>query len=203
MNKYILYGQVATLITAMAYLPYIFSILKNKTKPDRTTWSILFLIGIITFFTYRGVGADTTLGVAFVNVIGPLIIFLLSLKFGEGWKNKNNFKYLIFSVIAIILWQIYKSPLVGLIFNLMADFMAFVPTIKKSFSRPWTEDLLTWCLFAIGGIINLFAIKEWRFDIFIYPIYILLAEGGVATLLLWSYLKRELPALLQKKGKVL
>lgn len=191
MDKYILYGQIATLITAVAYLPYIVSILKNKTKPDRTTWSVLFLIGIITFFAYRSVGADATLGVALVNVIGPFIIFLLSLKFGEGWKNKNDFKYLVLSVIAVILWQLYKSPLVGLIFNLLADSIAFIPTIKKSFLRPWTEDLLTWGIFAIGSIFNLFAIEQWRFEIAIYPLYILFAEGIVVVLLLRSYFKDE------------
>src|SRR3989338_4393216 len=101
MEKYILYEQIATVITIIAYLPYIVSILKNKTKPDRTTWSVLFFIGIITFLAYKSVGASTTLGVALANVIGPFIIFLLSLKFGEGWKNKNDFKYLAISLIAI------------------------------------------------------------------------------------------------------
>lgn len=189
MEKYTLYGQIATTIIVLAYLPYIFSVFKNKTKPDRTTWFTLFLIGIITFITYKAVGANATLGVALANVIGPFIIFILSLKFGGGWKNINDFKYLIFSLIAVILWQVYKSPLIGLTFNLLADFIAFIPTIKKSFFRPETEDLLTWCLFTIGNIINLFAIEQWRFDIVIYPAYILLAEGIVAVSLLVSYFK--------------
>lgn len=199
MGKYILYGQIATLLTAIAYLPYIISILKNKTKPDRTTWSVLFLISIITFLAYRSVGANATLGVAFVNVIGPFIIFILSLKFGEGWKNRSDFKYLIFSVIAVVLWQVYESPFVGLLFNLIADFIAFIPTIKKSFSRPWTEDLLTWCIFTIGGILNLFAIEHWQFDIVIYPMYILLAESSVVILLLWAFLikNKKFSSLLQ------
>ena len=134
MENYILYGQIATFVTIIAYLPYIFSILKHRTLPDRTTWSVLFSIGIITFLAYRSIGADATLGVALANVVGPFVIFLLSLKFGEGWKNINDFKYLIFSVIAIILWQVYDSPLIGLIFNLSADLVAFIPTIKKIFA---------------------------------------------------------------------
>ena len=143
MEKYTLYGQIATIVIVIAYLPYIVSIFKNRTKPNRTTWLVLFLIGIITFIAYRGVGANATLGVALANVVGPFIVFLLSLKFGEGWKNLNDLKYLIFSLMAVILWQVYQSPLIGLIFNLLADFIAFIPTVKKSFSRPQTEDLLT------------------------------------------------------------
>lgn len=199
MEKYILYGHIATIITAIAYLPYIFSILEKKTKPDRTTWSVLFLIGIITFLSYRKVGADTTLGVAFVNIIGPFIIFLLSLRFGEGWKNKNDFRFLILSLLAVILWQIYNSPLIGLVFNLLADFIAFIPTVKKSFYRPETEDLLTWFLFTIGGIFNLFAIRQWEFGIIIYPAYILFAEGSVTIMLIWSFLVKgkKFPAGLQ------
>ncbi len=190
-SNYALWGQIATLITGLAYFPYIFSILKHKTKPDRTTWSVLFLIGIITFFAYQEVGAIETLGVALANVIGPFVIFLLSIKYGEGWKNISDFKYLAFSLIAVILWRVYDSALIGLIFNLVADLIAFIPTIKKSFFRPWTEDFLTWGLFVFGGVVNLFAIESWSFEIVIYPAYILLAEGSVFVILMVSYFKKR------------
>jgi len=191
MEKYILYGQIATTIITIAYLPYIFSIFQNKTSPNRTTWLVLFLIGIITFIAYKEIGANATLGVALANVIGPFIIFILSLKFGEGWEDMSDLKYLIFSLIAIILWQIYQSPFIGLIFNLLADSIAFIPTIQKSYFRPKSEDLLTWCLFAIGNIINLFAIEQWSFDIAIYPVYILIAEGIVFLLLFIHFFKSK------------
>ena len=194
MNK-ILYGEIATAITVIAYLPYIFSIFKNKTKPNRTTWLVLFLIGFITLIVYKEAGASATLGVAFANTVGPLIIFILSLNFGKGWEKLSDFKYLLFSLIAIVLWQIFDSPVVGLIFNLVADFIAFLPTIRKSFKEPWTEDLLTWCLFVVGGIINLFAVETWVFAIVIYPLYILLAEGLVAILLLRAYILSRLKKL--------
>lgn len=188
MDLHIFYGQIATFLIIIAYLPYIISILKNKTEPSKTTWFILFLIGLITFFAYKGVGAHATLGVALANVIGPFIIFILALKFSD-WKNKGDFKYLIISVVAIVLWQIYDSPLIGLIFNLLADFIAFTPTMVKSYLSPKTESLLAWCLFTVGNIINLFAIEQWEFGIFIYPIYILVVEGIVVILLSSSYFK--------------
>ena len=189
MENYTLYGQIATSIITIAYLPYVFSIISNRTKPNKTTWLVLFLIGIITFFAYKNVGAVATLGVALANVIGPLFIFILSLKYGEGWENIKDFKYLILSVIAIILWQIYDSPLTGLVFNLIADSTAFLPTIVKSYLRPETEDMLTWFLFLTGNIINLFAIEMWQFSIYIYPVYILIAESIVFLLLFIHFFK--------------
>ncbi len=183
------WGIVATYITIFAYLPYILSILKGTTKPNRTTWVVLFLIGLVSFITYKDIGATTTLGVPLANVIGPLIIFVLSIKFGEGWETLNDFKYLLISGVAIVLWQIYDSPLLGLIFNLFADFIAFIPTLKKSFFKPQTENTLTWCLFSFGGILNLLAIDKWIFSIIVYPLYILIAESTVAFLLLRSHFK--------------
>jgi len=177
--------------TVIAYVPYIVSIFRNRTKPNRTTWLVLFLIGAITFIVYRDAGAQATLGVALANVVGPLVVFILAIKFGEGWKGKGDFKYLVFSAIAIALWQLYDSPVIGLVFNLLADFIAFLPTIKKSFQEPWTEDLPTWCIFTLGGIINLLAIEQWQFHIVIYPLYILLAEGSVAGLLLWVHFTKN------------
>lgn len=161
---------------ALSYVPYIFSILKNKTKPDRTTWLIFSFISIISFFTYKEIGANYTLGFAFANMIGSFLIFIFSIKYGEGWEELGNLKYLIFSLIAIILWQVFDSALLGLIFNLVADFFAFLPTLKKSFFRPWTEDLPAWIICTIGNAINLLAIEHWTFSIALYPVYIFLAE---------------------------
>lgn len=187
-----LFGEIATVITIVAYLPYILSILRNKTKPDRTTWFVLFLIGAITFIVYKSIGATTTLGVSLANVIGPFIVFILSIKFGEGWNKLSDFKYLFISCIAIVLWQLFESPLLGLIFNLTADLIAFIPTIKKSILEPWTEDILTWCLFVAGGVVNLLAIDQWTFSVALYPLYILSAEGLVAIILLRAKLIKKI-----------
>lgn len=198
MEEHVLYGQIATFVIAIAYLPYIISILRNKTEPDKTTWLVFSLMGIITFIAYKDVGAHATLGIALANVIGPFVIFLLSLKFSD-WKDKNDLKYLILSLIAIALWRIYNSPLIGLMFNLFADFIAFMPTMVKSFLVPRTEDLLTWLLFTVGNIISLFAIEQWSFSIAIYPVYLLLTEGVVVILLLASHFRKGNVNLLQEK----
>jgi hypothetical protein len=187
-----LYGEIATAITIIAYLPYIISILHHKTKPNRTTWLVLFLIGVITFIVYRSVGATTTLGVSLANVAGPFVVFILSCRYGEGWNTLSDFKYLLISIFAIILWQIFDSPLLGLIFNLSADFIAFLPTIQKSIVEPWTEDLLTWWLFTLGGILNILAIQQWTLSIALYPLYILLAEGLVAIILARAYFLKKI-----------
>ena len=198
MWDHIFYGQIATLIIILAYFPYIISILKNRAEPDKTTWLVFSLMGIITFIAYREVGAHATLGVALANIVGPFIVFLLSLKF-SNWNDKNDFKYLIFSLIAIVLWKVFDSPLLGLTFNLLADFIAFIPTIVKSFLAPKTEDFLAWGLFTIGNIVSLFAIEQWSFSIAIYPLYLLITEGIVVLLLLTSYFNKSNINLLQKK----
>jgi hypothetical protein len=179
----VIFAYIATALTVIAYVPYIKAILGKKVTPNRVTWLVLFLLGTISAIAYYKVGAKLTLWVAIANVIGPLVTFLLSIKFGEGWA-KSELKYLLGSLFAITLWIVTGSPLWGLIFNLGADFFGFIPTIIKSYYRPKSEDVFTWFLFVLGGCFNLLAIEAWDFQIAVYPIYIVAAESIVLFLLM-------------------
>lgn len=176
-------GNAATVITIVAYIPYILSILKGKTKPSKVTWFVISVIGLVNFLFYREIGADNTLGIALVNVFGPFIILMLCIIRDGFSNNKGDLKYLIISAVAIILWATTGLPGPALAFNLVADFAGFFPTIKKSFLFPRTEDLLTWFLFFIGGVVAMLSLEEFTFGLIIYPLYIIIAEGAVFFIL--------------------
>ena len=60
---------------------------------------------------------------------------------------------------------------------------AALPTLKKSFAEPETEDLLTYILYTIGGLFTVLAVQEWTFAIAITPIYILSLNALIVLLL--------------------
>ena len=122
---------------------------------------------------YQATGATTTLPLAVASIITSLTVAILSLKYWDWEKRFAVFEYtcLVISVISIIIWVVLKNPALALSFNFLADFIAFLPTIKKVYLDPRSEDATTWAIIVIADILSLFAITEWSYDIALLPVY--------------------------------
>lgn len=181
----IINGWLAGIITFCGYVPYFISTVKGKTKPHRATWWILVLVGLMLVGSYYSLGAKDSLWVPIGYVIGPLIIAILSLWYGEaGWSTFDTL-CLTGASIAGILWWLFRSPLIALIINLTMDWFGLMPTVKKAYHRPHTEDQLSWICWFFGSFLNLFAIEHWTFELGIYPIYMVLGNGIIVILVCW------------------
>lgn len=184
-----LFGLLAGLLTMVAYGPYLLSTIKGKTKPNRATWWILVVVGVMLASSYYALGAHSTLWVPLSYIIGPLVIASLSIKFGEGGLSKLDIICLIGAFSGFILWWIFANPLIALIINLIIDFLGLIPTIKKSYLRPHTEDEISWVLWFAGSFLNLMAMDIWSVSLFIYPIYMVIGNGLIALLVCQKYIR--------------
>jgi hypothetical protein len=178
-----LFGFTAGVVSFFAYLVYIKSIINKKTKPSRTTWWIFTFVGLITSLSYYFSGAIETMWVPIFDVIGVLIVAILSIKYGEGGSDKLDVYCFLGSIFSLILWFIFKNPLMALILNLFMDFIAIIPTIKKSYLRPQDESRMSWLITFIANLMNFGAITKISFGIIIYPLYMTLSNGFITYLL--------------------
>ncbi|KKQ78180.1 MAG: hypothetical protein A3A96_00180 [Candidatus Zambryskibacteria bacterium RIFCSPLOWO2_01_FULL_39_39] len=178
-----IFGVVAGIISFGAYIVYIISILKGETKPSRATWWILTIVGSVTGISYYFSGAVDTIWVPVADVFGIFIVAILSIKYGEGGLNPFDITCFFVSMTGLVLWYIFKSPVIALILNLSMDFVGMLPTIKKSYLEPTGESGFSWLLTFIGNVLNFGAIGSATFGVLIYPIYMSITSGSVATLL--------------------
>lgn len=178
------FAIIGALIYVLAFSRYIYSTLKDKNKPNRATWFIWAFLGFILLFSYYSGGARETIPLLIVNQLGMCIIFLISLKFGEGGYTKFDIYCLFGAFVSILVWFISRNPLYALLFGILTDLFGALPTIKKSFVDPVHEDKITWILFLLGNSFNLLAIKNWNFEIYIYPLYMVLLCFTVLIILL-------------------
>lgn len=183
-------GKAAGIITLVALIPYVIAILRKETKPNRATWWIWLVVGLMIGISYYSSGAKHTIWVPVTYVIGPLIIVALSFKYGEGGWTWFDRSCLLVAGISAVLWWMFKTPLIALLINLFIDFLGALPTIRKSYSEPKGEDRTAWTLFFAGNVVNLFAVETWTFSIAVYPIYMLLLTGTIAGLLFLRPRKR-------------
>lgn len=177
-------GWSAAVFSILGYIPFVIAILRkeNPVRPNRATWFIWALVSGIIFVSYYEAGARETAVVPFFYAIGSSAIALLSLKYGVGGWTPFDRKCLYAAGASLVLWVAFGSPLIALLTNTAVDIIGGLPTVKKSYHNPDSEDRLTWMFFFLGAAMNVFAIREWTFIIAFYPVAIMALIVVIFTL---------------------
>ncbi len=176
------FGIAAGILAMAAYVPYIYSVLKGRTRPNRASWFIWSVLGIIIFASYWSIGARDTIW--FVMPFGMIITALLSVKYGVGGWTPFDRLCLIGAGAGLLLWWISGIALTALIISIMIDMVGYLPTIRKLWHDQKSEDALAWMMFVAGAALNIFALESWAFELAVVPIYLLVFNSTVLALIL-------------------
>jgi len=190
---------VATALAILSYVPYIRSILKGKTRPSRATFGIWALISVVEVGSYTASGARSTLLLPLVYAIGGIAVFCLSLTRGVGGTQKVDLFCLAGALLGVICWVLTKNPHVALYLSMLASGFGFVPTIKKAYFQPETEDALAWSLSGVAAVLNVLAISNRVVYNYSYPLFMLVFDGLIALLAVFPNLLRYKTAELASK----
>lgn len=144
-------GIIALLLALVAYVPYIRDILKHKTKPHAfswLTWSVLASIAFSVQILHDGGPGSWMMG---FTACATLLIFLLSLHYGEKNILFVDWVSLGFAGIALLLWVLTDQPLLSVILISCIDAIGgFFPTFRKSISKPHEETAVIYLIYAVS-----------------------------------------------------
>lgn len=172
-------GLTSGVIALAAFVPYIRSILRGQTRPNRASWFIWAFAEIVTTATYAASGADATLFVAVGYTVGTLTVASLSLRYGEGGATPLDLLCLFGASIALIPWIALDQPELALYMIIFVDAMAVFPTLKKAIADPDSEDTTYWSLSFLAAGLNIFAIDRWVPEIVVFPVYAFIGAGAI------------------------
>lgn len=195
------YGKAAGILNLAAFVPYILALygwgfrwgirillrLPERAKPNRASWFVWAFVGSVILPTYHYSGAQETIWVPVALVAGPIVVAVLSLRWGEGGWTRFDVCCLVGACISILGWVLAESAVVGLLLALVADACGVAATVRHAYRRPDEENRLAWTLFLAGDTLNLFAVQDWSWAAYatwILPIYMI---GHVVPIvgLLW------------------
>lgn len=184
------FGYLAGILSFVAVLPYIYDILKGKTKPERASWFIWTALGLIAFFSQLEKGATNSLWMVGTSTVSVLIVSLLSLKYGYGGFSKRDKTSLLIAAFGLLLWFFTKEAAFALFITIFVDSIGSFLTITKSHKDPESETLSTWIIATITGIFGALSVGEWNFILLVYPLYIFLANLAVVMAILLGKRKK-------------
>ncbi len=180
----IIFGFLSSAIALLCCVPYVRDIYKGKTKPHVFSW---FLWGVITATVFIVQKEGRSGAGSWVTAMACVASFFVAfLGFFKGEKKFLLVDWICFfgALFGIILWVFTKQPLSAVVILTLTDGVAYIPTFKKGFSKPFEETLSTWILSALQFIIALFAFDVFSFLNLFYPVALIVMNITFVTLLL-------------------
>lgn len=179
-------GYIATLLVFVSYIPYFRDTLSGKTKPHPYTWFLWSFITLIAFGLQFIGGAGSGSLVTLAAAIMCMAVLLLTLFQKNKIKIvKTDTIFLILAFIALGLWLIAKQPALSAILITTIDVIAFFPTIRKSWSKPYTETLIFYLLETFRFGLAIIALQKYSIITTLYPATWLSVEFLFALMLIY------------------
>lgn len=186
-----LFGILAAAIAIASYIPYLSSILNGETKPSRATFGIWSFIGIIEASSYAASGARATVLLPLVYVVGDIVVFILSFKRGLGGLQPLDIFCLLGAILGAGFWAITKNPHLALYLSMSASACGFIPTLRKVYMLPHSENRLAWSMDVVSALCNLLAVTKLELYFVLYPLYLLVFDSGVVGLIAFPRTSRH------------
>lgn len=173
-------------ISTIGYGIYIRSTLKKQTKPHLFSWAVWTVLMFIVFFAQLSKGGGAGAWVTGFSAAACLIIAGLAVTYGERNITKSDWFAFVGAIIIIPVWYFTQDPLWAVILATAVDAMAYYPTFRKSYLKPYEENFMTYSIDISKWIVALFALGHYSATTMLYPVFLLLANSALVSMILWQ-----------------
>lgn len=174
---------------------YFLDTIRGKVQPNKLSWFLWALAPLIAFAAelQQGVGLQSLM--TFIVGFNPLVIFLASFVNKKAYWKLSKFDVLcgVLSLVGLFLWFATKTGNIAIIFSIGADLLAGIPTLRKAYFAPHTENHKVFFFGLVNAIITILTITKWNLAYVGFPLYII-CFNAVAVLLI----KYKLGKVIQK-----
>ncbi len=178
------FAIVGAVIGSLGGLYYLYETLVGRVQPNRVTWLLWGIFPLVIFVAQRAQGVEGVSWASFVAGLTPLLVLAASF-FNERafWKTEPRDYYLMAAaIVGIILWALTDNPNLALLFALLADVLAGIPTLIKSYRHPESESWVAYAISAIGFGISLLSVQTFDFQNAAFVAYIFVMNATFAVL---------------------
>jgi len=93
-------------------------------------------------------------------------------------------------------WLMVDEPVIATVCVIVADFVAALMMLPKTWRQPGSETLATYVFASLGGAATVGAVGLVSVSLLIYPVYFMLINAGLATVICYrgGFLRRDAAA---------
>ena len=164
-------------------IPYVRDTMRGATRPHRGTWLIWGVLAVVVCLSQYADGASWSLIMAAVQAVLTSVIFLLSIRRGEGGLSPTEAVTIAIAGAGVIGWIVADEPLVATACVVAADVIGAAMMVPKTYRDPESETLVTFAFASLGGALAAGAVGAIDLSLLLYPVYFCLVNGAIALLI--------------------
>lgn len=176
---------VGAAINFFGSIPYFLDTLKGRTQPNRVSWVLWFTATLIGTIAGIWDGVGLAIVPVFISTITSGLILLASFVDKNAYWELKSFDYLcgLFSVLALVGWGITKEPIVAILFAVLSDGFASVPTLKKAWTHPQSETGSVYVVSFLSGLSGFTAVHAWTLSETAFPFYFMSMNSAIILII--------------------
>src|SRR5579871_1132519 len=176
-----------SVINFAACLGYVRAILKGEATPNRVTWFLWALVPLIAAAAQLQSGVGISTLVVLSVGAGPACVVLASFIAHKGSWQLGPFDYVCgaCALAALALWAVTGDPVTAIALSILGDFAAALPTVRKAWLAPETEDRPAYVLALLGMVLGILSVGETTFSAYAFNAYLLFASTSLVLILYW------------------
>jgi len=165
-------------------LQYARGVLKGKARPNPVTWFLWGFTSMVAFAAQLQEGVGLSASGTFALGLSPLLVFGISVVKNRKVSHLTPFTIAcaICTFVGIILWRITSDASLAILFSIIADIFAGLPTIVKAYRDPASEYARPYLISIISTVIILLTIHSFTFAAIAFPFYMFLTNVMFFTL---------------------
>jgi len=141
---------------------YVIDTWRGSTQPHRVTWTLWALEGILAYAVE--IQAHVGLASLMTLVLGliPCVVVAASFRNPQAvWKiDRIDVACGAVSLLGLLFWLLVNEPTVALLSFVTADFIAALPTYRKSWTNPESESGSPYIFGALNCAVTLLTLHE-------------------------------------------
>lgn len=170
-ENFVILGVIIQFIGGLSYL---IDTVKGKVQPNKVSWLLWCIAPLVAFAAELSQGVGIQSLATFITGFVPLLVFTASFFNKKAQWKLSRFDLICgtLSFVGIAIWYITKVGNVAIFFSILADGLAALPTIIKSYHEPESENDLVYLLGIVNAGIALLVINTWTFQNYGFPLYL-------------------------------
>lgn len=179
------FGILSLLLNAMSGIPYIYFVLKGKTRPHVFTWILWGVLAAIAAAAQGTAQAGPGNWTVILSAVLSLITAALAFSHGDRGTTRGDWVAFIIGLAAIPLWYVTANPLAAVILVTISDGAGYIPTIRKSWMKPREEMVSSYGISNLKHFAAIAATSSYSATTLVYPVALSLMNGALIAVLLW------------------
>lgn len=163
-NYQLIFGVIASVLSVVAFTPYVMNTAKGKTKPHPITWLVSTIVGLITALVmfYSGGGAMSLFWLT-VFIPKPIIVFFAFKNGGKADIQRKDIYRFVMAMFALVAWVFIKNINLSATLLVITSLFGVSATIDKAKSKPLEEGLSMWSIQVFSALFSIAAIENFNY----------------------------------------